>query len=95
MGLGPVIEGELQMNHVEFNKEVWQALNAPITEFARLALKQGLQTATKDRLYEIWEEGGAKIDAKNKHAPAIWGQAVEDSDVFWFVCGWESVKVSI
>ncbi|KAH9480649.1 hypothetical protein JR316_0007249 [Psilocybe cubensis] len=93
VGLGPAIDGELQMHHVEFNKDISSALNAPVTEIVRLALKPGVQTATKERLYELLKDGGEKIDAKNTHVPAIWGQSTEDTQVFWFLCGWDSVKV--
>ncbi|PPQ93618.1 hypothetical protein CVT25_000952 [Psilocybe cyanescens] len=83
---------DVNVFHVEFNKDITPSLLAPTTQVVLANLKDNV---SREYLYSVFAEIAAQIDQANtKHAPVTWGQIKEDSSRFFLMVGWDSSKVS-
>lgn len=92
IGLSPSVgAGGIQMNHIEFIHDFIPLFDAPSTEILTLKLKEG---KSKEDVYNILQALVPKVAALNdKYAPGSWGQTLEETDKFYLVTGWDSMKV--
>ncbi|KAF8967025.1 hypothetical protein BDZ97DRAFT_561754 [Flammula alnicola] len=84
-------DGQLKMNHIEFNKETDAAFNAPVTAISFLTLKEGRTKEEADEalraLIKVLDEGPGSFQ------PATWGETEEDAEKTILVVGWSSVQI--
>ena len=90
--LKPAIgRGNFLMSHVQFNDDATAALTAPVTEIVGITLKDG---HAKQELDDVLRTLTNKIESEaGSLSPAVWGPTIEDSNKFWLIIGWQSVKV--
>ncbi|PPQ95262.1 hypothetical protein CVT26_014836 [Gymnopilus dilepis] len=88
--LGPAIQGNFSMYHINFTKDVSVALSATYTEVLSTTLREGKTQEDFDKAARAISE---QIDLANpEHAPVTWGQSVEDERKFYFLVGWDNLQ---
>ncbi len=87
----PAVSGEFTRDHIDVTVDPSAALTAPVVEIATLTLKDG---ASAEKLLSAGGDFTKTLDsAPGSHAPAIWGQSVENKNKFFLVVGWDSLEV--
>lgn len=90
--LTPYLNGELKMNHVEFNSDTATALSSPITGVLFFSLKEGFSSDEMERKLELWT--GTLGSSENGHPPVTWGPTHEDPNKWIVLIGWNDKRVS-
>jgi hypothetical protein len=80
------------IKHVEFLQDPIPALIAPVTEIFTMTLKEG---KTKEDLYEVLSNIGAKMAVDAPYPSALGEIREEPGKGYALVLGWNSSKVSL
>jgi hypothetical protein len=88
--LKPALGGPLAMDHIPFNEDVTNALNAPVTQVITSKLKDG---QAKDGLLDAGTFTKALNEAVGAHPPVAFGESKENPGTFIVLIGWDSVEV--
>ncbi|KDR82910.1 hypothetical protein GALMADRAFT_238558 [Galerina marginata CBS 339.88] len=81
-------DGQIKMNHVEFNNETDAAFNAPLTSISFLTLKDGASLEDLDRLFRVLDN---LVDPNHGgYPPGAWGATHEDPRKVLYLTGWDS-----
>lgn len=85
--------GGLKTSLVEFNHDVFGALDAPMTEITLFTLKEGVDKEELERvLLSVVDNHHI---ANSKYGPMSWGQIQGKPNQFYLLFGWETSQVTI
>ncbi|KAF7365131.1 hypothetical protein MVEN_00384400 [Mycena venus] len=88
--LKPAVAGPFTRDHINTTTDGLTALSAPVVEFVTATLKAG---ASAEKVSSLVEEFIKGLDGSaGSHAPAVWGQSVENKDKFLLIVGWDSLE---
>ncbi|KIK07939.1 hypothetical protein K443DRAFT_604541 [Laccaria amethystina LaAM-08-1] len=90
--LKPALGGPLAMDHIPFNEDVTNALNAPVTQVITSKLKDG---QAKDGLLDAGTFTKALNEAVGAHPPVAFGESKENPGTFIVLIGWDSVEAHV
>lgn len=88
------IGGETKyLRDVQFKEDVSSALDAPVTEFATITLKEGANAAiVEDKLAKLITVAKGWGRARGNYGGS-WGPVVDEDGKYFFTLGWESFEV--
>ncbi|KAF5360369.1 hypothetical protein D9756_004911 [Leucocoprinus leucothites] len=93
--LGKCFGGEVEMRHARFSDTTVMALSSPVTEVARIELKDTALKADFENGMRNFMDDAHHAPIAKEHAPFVFGETLESPGSYFFVGGWDSKQAHI